>query len=313
MVIWLSTTISPAVPVAPPGELRAESQTDCALWSTPPQHRPAWSLGEPCHKGTLSSIARTSSAVALRHYARTGGQQKVKWPPPFGGGHPRACGGTSGTPAHNDPYATLLLVSQSQPGKPVQGLSPRLGGTDGGTNNLHFLAGLSPRLRGNRQTKLISLGQRGSIPAPAGEPSLRPVHGLSVWVYPRACGGTFAYDAILLDQVGLSPRLRGNPQPLGNVRVIVGSIPAPAGEPPQMPQRSIQPTVYPRACGGTSSRSPRSSTTTGLSPRLRGNPPPCVDNSAPLGSIPAPAGEPGGGAFLVRIVEVYPRACGGTP
>ena len=26
----------------------------------------------------------------------------------------------SGRPAHNDPYATLLLVSQSQPGKPVQ-------------------------------------------------------------------------------------------------------------------------------------------------------------------------------------------------
>ena len=26
----------------------------------------------------------------------------------------------SGTPAHNDPYATLLLISQSQPGKPVQ-------------------------------------------------------------------------------------------------------------------------------------------------------------------------------------------------
>ena len=28
--------------------------------------------------------------------------------------------GNSGKPAHNDPYATLLLISQSQPGKPVQ-------------------------------------------------------------------------------------------------------------------------------------------------------------------------------------------------
>ena len=48
--------------------------------------RPRRYCGHPCRKGTLSSIARTPSAVALRHHARTGGQRKVKWSPPFGDG-----------------------------------------------------------------------------------------------------------------------------------------------------------------------------------------------------------------------------------
>ena len=33
--------------------------------------------GQPCQKGTLSSIAKTPPAVTSRHHARTGGQRKM--------------------------------------------------------------------------------------------------------------------------------------------------------------------------------------------------------------------------------------------
>ena len=50
--------------------------------------------------------------------------------------------------------------------------------------------GLSPRVRGNRESVSQARRETGSIPACAGEP---PFHGLAldgVGVYPRVCGGT---------------------------------------------------------------------------------------------------------------------------
>ena len=86
--------------------------------------------------------------------------------------------------------------------------------------------------------------------------------------------------------------------------------------------------VYPRVCGGTTTRagSPvyrvrgnldsRSTIllSVGLSPRVRGNLQAPVPASVPRGSIPACAGEPT--AVTPRATEkptVYPRVCGGTP
>ena len=37
--------------------------------------------GQPCRKGTLSSITITPPAVASRHHARTGGQRKMSGKP----------------------------------------------------------------------------------------------------------------------------------------------------------------------------------------------------------------------------------------
>ena len=50
--------------------------------------------------------------------------------------------------------------------------------------------GLSPRLRGNRPGCRRMLPRRGSIPAPAGEPSMESPPPDESAVYPRACGGT---------------------------------------------------------------------------------------------------------------------------
>ena len=51
--------------------------------------------------------------------------------------------------------------------------------------------------------------------------------------------------------VGLSPRLRGNPDVDGDALDDEGSIPAPAGEPMATVSGFGDAEVYPRACGGT--------------------------------------------------------------
>ena len=70
--------------------------------------------------------------------------------------------------------------------------------------------------------------------------------------------------------------------------------------------------VYPRVCGGTHATSAFAMSTTGLSPRVRGNL--FLTEHLPVGagSIPACAGEPVQGARRDVLGGVYPRVCGGT-
>ena len=90
-------------------------------------------------------------------------------------------------------------------------------------------------------------------------------------VYPRACGGNLSVNSHRNLALGLSPRVRGNrcqPNPFHYRR---GSIPARAGEPVHHLRRSSGPTVYPRACGGTTTTADMNKMGQGLSPRVRGN------------------------------------------
>ena len=70
----------------------------------------------------------------------------------------------------------------------------------------------------------------GSIPARAGEPAGRCPAGSGAWVYPRACGGTSRLSSLWVPASGLSPRVRGNHRVLLTHDVLLGSIPARAGE-----------------------------------------------------------------------------------
>ena len=91
--------------------------------------------------------------------------------------------------------------------------------------------GLSPRVRGNREPQLKVFWPYRSIPACAGEPGIAlsppPIAG----VYPRVCGGTNTILRLPLVNWGLSPRVRGNLQPLLVGMARTRSIPACAGEP----------------------------------------------------------------------------------
>ena len=194
--------------------------------------------------------------------------------------YPRGCGGTRPIEGGR----TLRSIPAGA-GEPRKSASPRRASSAavyprgcGGTwvaiksGRLCIYVGLSPRVRGNRSIAegLTVVHRLGSIPAGAGEPSLR-------------CSGTE-------ESIGLSPRVRGNRKRQtrydevyprgcgGTIHATIygdeasGSIPAGAGEPVRitvvhMANQGLSPRVrgnqgrqnsstapeevYPRGCGGT--------------------------------------------------------------
>mgnify|MGYP007019887150 CR=1 FL=1 len=92
--------------------------------------------------------------------------------------------------------------------------------------------------------------------------------------------------------VGLSPRVRGNPEQGNHVSIKIGTIPACAGEPLLPSFGRISCLDYPRVCGGTCLASGRPFPLKGLSPRVRGNPVGPAPVGTGEGTIPACAGEP---------------------
>ena len=151
-----------------------------------------------------------------------------------------------------------------------------------------------------------------SIPACAGEPLRLPASVSPAGVYPRVCGGTIRGAVCGVAGVGLSPRVRGNPNPHLVSTRRQGSIPACAGEPPGTPCNRNRDRVYPRVCGGTGAADTTHSVSWGLSPRVRGNPVRDSTCQNTIRSIPACAGEPSPGGAPNTSSTVYPRVCGGT-
>ena len=190
---------------------------------------------------------------------------------------------------------------------------PRVcGGTLGGLESLVSSWGLSPRVRGNLGVIAYIPDDRRSIPACAGEPVQTVISYPTDTVYPRVCGGT-AWPCIrFYGGGGLSPRVRGNRPQIADPVNVGGSIPACAGEPTAPSPRPPQKWVYPRVCGGTSSRKFRADNLEGLSPRVRGNQVIDAIISRRRRSIPACAGEPTTAGPFTRRWTVYPRVCGGT-
>ena len=151
-----------------------------------------------------------------------------------------------------------------------------------------------------------------SIPACAGEPQAVFRLRRQTTVYPRVCGGTPVVGAGQRQQAGLSPRVRGNPTSRCRPGGCTRSIPACAGEPRSSGVARLCYQVYPRVCGGTARTAGSIITTSGLSPRVRGNPASWTATASCDRSIPACAGEPVVGMAAGVMQWVYPRVCGGT-
>ena len=211
-----------------------------------------------------------------------------------------------------------IPASAGEPGPwrlsgPASKVYPReCGGTRYDGLPVRVMAGLSPRVRGNRVRVDALPGERGSIPASAGEPCGTRQRWHPIEVYPRECGGTPLPPASPLCTEGLSPRVRGNQHGNKHGTPHRGSIPASAGEPTRRRRRGSGPGVYPRECGGTRHASRRSPNRRGLSPRVRGNRRLQDVAEGRRGSIPASAGEPPRCAAHSPPAGVYPRECGGT-
>ena len=172
--------------------------------------------------------------------------------------------------------------------------------------------GLSPRRRGNRGGDHRCRLGSGSIPAQAGEPKSRSSRERRTRVYPRAGGGTFDEASVRAAHTGLSPRRRGNRVGNRPDDVVIGSIPAQAGEPRPPSTPWSRSGVYPRAGGGTVQGRLVRAEGAGLSPRRRGNLAQSLGIERSTRSIPAQAGEPGRRAPRPAASRVYPRAGGGT-
>ena len=154
------------------------------------------------------------------------------------------------------------------------------------------LEGLSPRVRGNRIAEASAARVQGSIPTRAGKPRIGIPNSYRTRVYPHACGETASAHDILLDQEGLSPRVRGNRHARAHVAAVAGSIPTRAGKPRLSQSRGKYARVYPHACGETSSAPGLDCMMSGLSPRVRGNLRGASQPSRSAGSIPTRAGKP---------------------
>ncbi|KPQ08598.1 MAG: hypothetical protein HLUCCA12_01930 [Rhodobacteraceae bacterium HLUCCA12] len=186
------------------------------------------------------------------------------------------------------------------------------GGTFLVSRRWRCLAGLSPRMRGNRIRRSALFCDLGSIPADAGEPIRFALSPCFLRVYPRGCGGTTAAPYAVNIKRGLSPRMRGNLVRRRHHSSLSGSIPADAGEPSPRATHAVSKWVYPRGCGGTVPLECRTRSLRGLSPRMRGNQPRERRRYRRIGSIPADAGEPIWNSQYALVWRVYPRGCGGT-
>ena len=131
-------------------------------------------------------------------------------------------------------------------------------------------------------------------------------------VYPRVCGGATRTLCAPFCAPGLSPRVRGSlfRDLAGNG--AVRSIPACAGEPRATSASTCRSWVYPRVCGGAVPSVGRLFPGPGLSPRVRGSQLDLDVHLRRARSIPACAGEPGGGPCAGSDARVYPRVCGGA-
>ena len=154
--------------------------------------------------------------------------------------------------------------------------------------------------------------QRGTIPACEGEPRCAPGASGQTGNDPRVRGGTGMLETYNIDDVGRSPRARGNRLILRWRKAGGGTIPACAGEPSRRCSVAVKTRDDPRVRGGTLVLTGMIETLRGRSPRARGNPIFCMYMVSPYGTIPACAGEPSSLGRSRTCTGDDPRVRGGT-
>ena len=154
--------------------------------------------------------------------------------------------------------------------------------------------------------------QSRPIPTCAGQPVPCELTRQVPRAYPRVCGATLQQAMNLPGNMGLSPRVRGNPGRQAALCTLRGPIPACAGQPARCLPRSRRPRAYPRVCGATGVVIWLICAHGGLSPRVRGNRRCLGFLPAGVGPIPACAGQPKQLCRRGLDRGAYPRVCGAT-
>ena len=153
-------------------------------------------------------------------------------------------------------------------------------------------SGPSPRVRGILRRRGAGPGERGSIPAGAGNPSSGATCRRRSWVHPRGCGESPMSSPEAARSAGPSPRVRGIQPAVLVVAVEPGSIPAGAGNPASRSAARSASWVHPRGCGESVVLVRLLAAVRGPSPRVRGILVLERDVDPRPGSIPAGAGNP---------------------
>ena len=218
----------------------------------------------------------------------------VLLPGPIPAGAGRPAGPGSGTPGWRA-YPRGCGATESSPL-----VSPRV-------------VGLSPRVRGDHGRPHGRVFVVRPIPAGAGRPGLSGQLAVAEGAYPRGCGATRGPIRAPRHLGGLSPRVRGDRRAAQVHRPLLGPIPAGAGRPRHGHARPAGRRAYPRGCGATSPAPTLKPSTTGLSPRVRGDRGSFGDGRLGLRPIPAGAGRPPLSNVARWCFKAYPRGCGATP
>ena len=227
-----------------------------------------------------------------------------------------------GNQARRHPRGALAGSIPAWAGKPdradvvsdCHGVHPRVGGeTLPDWTSIWMSSGPSPRGRGNHGPRPLVLSSVGSIPAWAGKPATGCRRPQRLRVHPRVGGETTVANFTGAGTSGPSPRGRGNRADCDGRCGRAGSIPAWAGKPRSRPSQAPSLRVHPRVGGETTCRRRRRSSTSGPSPRGRGNHQTGRAKNAAIGSIPAWAGKPSSALPLTGYTQVHPRVGGETP
>ena len=110
-------------------------------------------------------------------------------------------------------------------------------------------AGSSPRMRGTREFDRLRDGCVGIIPAYAGNTLWTSVTPTLIEDHPRVCGEHIVWVCHASSYLGSSPRMRGTHRLKRRRIVIIGIIPAYAGNTPAETTSDCYNWDHPRVCG----------------------------------------------------------------
>ena len=165
-------------------------------------------------------------------------------------------------------------------------------------------------MRGTHHARADGLFQPGIIPAYAGNTMQAGCRKCSSRDHPRVCG-EHALPPLRCDSGGgSSPRMRGTQFNIFVIVIVVGIIPAYAGNTATLPTVMRMWKDHPRVCGEHHRGPAEKICVAGSSPRMRGTLADTVDEEAHHGIIPAYAGN------TVRLMPPppnhrdHPRVCG---
>ena len=188
---------------------------------------------------------------------------------------------------------------------------PRVCGADKGSRWCFMRRmGSSPRVRGRPVVGRRQVQHGGLIPAGAGQTTSLGLISPFTWAHPRGCGADVAVVGDEAAEAGSSPRVRGRRADIVGVAVVVGLIPAGAGQTSATLRVLVPVTAHPRGCGADRVMVSLNGVGQGSSRRVRGRHVGHEVADLALGLIPAGAGQTCARSASGRVCRAHPRGCG---